>query len=450
MSAPAQLLNNSLLLLLALGLVALNGFFVASEFALVKLRQTRARELAQLKGWRGRLLGKVHSQLDVYLSACQLGITLASLGLGWVGEPAFAELLEPLLAAVGVSSPETVHAISFAVAFTIISFLHIVVGELAPKSMAIRRPEGVSLWTAAPLYLFYWLMYLPIQLLNRSANGVLRLVGLRASGHDHESTYSTSELQMILRDSHERTDSEESGVNAVLAYAADLHELEASDLMRPRRELVTLDYDASYADVRRTIQRHRYSRYPVLDQDEQAIGLVHIKDVLLEPPGEDFPTRFRALISPIQRYHEDDPAIELLRAFRAGAPHLALVVDGDDAVEGFISFEDVLEALLGDIVDEHEKQRPGQVERRIVELRDGSLLLRGDTPLFRLERALGQRIEADDAIATVAGLLMQRLDRMPAKGDRVDFGSYAITVQRAKGPRVELVRLTRDASRQAA
>jgi CBS domain containing-hemolysin-like protein len=253
-------LNNLLLVLLAVGLVALNGFFVASEFALVKLRQTRARELAQAKGWRGLLLGKVHGQLDAYLSACQLGITLASLGLGWVGEPAFAELLEPLLAMAGITSVETIHAISFAVAFTIISFLHIVVGELAPKSMAIRRPEGVSLWTAAPLYLFYWVMYLPIQLLNRSANGVLRLVGLGGDGSHHEATYSAGELQMILRDSHERTDNEESGVNAVLAYAADLHELEASDLMRPRRELVTLDHDDSYADVRRTIQKHRYSR----------------------------------------------------------------------------------------------------------------------------------------------------------------------------------------------
>ena len=126
------------------------------------------------------------------------------------------------------------------------------------------------------------------------------------------------------------------------------------------------------------------------------------------------------------------------------------MVDGDDAVEGFITFEDVLEALLGDIVDEHEKQRPGQVERRIVELRDGSLLLRGDTQLFRLERELGERIDADDEIATVAGLLMQRLDRMPAKGDSVDFGAFTITVQRAKGPRVELVRLTRNTDRQAA
>lgn len=443
-------LNNSLLVLLALGLVALNGFFVASEFALVKLRQTRAQELARLHGWRGRLLGRVHGQLDAYLSACQLGITLASLGLGWVGEPAFAELLEPMLTRAGITSVETIHAIAFAVAFTIISFLHIVVGELAPKSMAIRRAERVSLWTAAPLYVFYWAMYLPIQLLNRSANGVLRLVGLGGDGSHHEATYSARELQMILRDSHERTDSEESGVNAVLAYAADLHELEASDLMRPRRELVTLAADDSYADVRRTIQKHRYSRYPVLDGDEQVIGLVHIKDVLLEPPGEDFPTRLRALIAPVRRFHEDDPAITLLREFRAGAPHLALVVDGDGAVEGFITFEDVLEALLGDIVDEHEHQRPGQVERRIVELRDGSLLLRGDTPLFRLERELGERIEADDEIATVAGLLMQRLDRMPAKGDRVDFGTYAITVQRAKGPRVELVRLTRSPDRQAA
>ena len=163
------------LILFALFLVVLNGFFVAAEFAMVKLRSTRVETIANQHGWRGTILRKVHNQLDAYLSACQLGITLASLGLGWVGEPAFAELLEPLLAAIGVHSEEVIRGVSFFTAFFIISYLHIVVGELAPKSWAIRKPELLSLWTAVPLYLFYWAMYPAIYLLNASANAILRL-----------------------------------------------------------------------------------------------------------------------------------------------------------------------------------------------------------------------------------------------------------------------------------
>ena len=186
------------LILFALFLVLLNGFFVAAEFAMVKLRSTRVEAIADAHGWRGRILRKVHHQLDAYLSACQLGITLASLGLGWVGEPAFAHLLEPVLAAVGIDSPALVHGIAFFTAFFIISYLHIVVGELAPKSWAIRKPELLSLWTAAPLYLFYWLMYPAIYLLNASANAILRIAGQGEPGPHHEHHYTRDELKLIL------------------------------------------------------------------------------------------------------------------------------------------------------------------------------------------------------------------------------------------------------------
>src|SRR5476649_1350210 len=191
------------MILFALILVLLNGFFVAAEFAMVKLRATRVEAIAHKNGWRGQILRTVHSQLDAYLSACQLGITLASLGLGWVGEPAFAGLLEPLFRAVGVTSPQIVHGAAFVIAFSVISFLHIVVGELAPKSLAIRRPERIGLWSALPLYGFYWTMYPAIWLLNKSANLVLRATGLAGKGgkSGHDSHYSVDELKQILRTS---------------------------------------------------------------------------------------------------------------------------------------------------------------------------------------------------------------------------------------------------------
>ncbi len=161
--------NNLFLIAVAFFLVVLNGFFVAAEFALVKLRQTRVKAISKVYGFRGKILAKVHTQLDAYLSACQLGITLASLGLGWVGEPAFAGLLEPVFSYAGVQSPELIHGISFASAFFTISYLHIVLGELAPKSFSIREPELVSVWTSVPLYAFYWVMYPAIWILNNSS-----------------------------------------------------------------------------------------------------------------------------------------------------------------------------------------------------------------------------------------------------------------------------------------
>lgn len=438
-------LNNVLLVALALALVLLNGFFVAAEFSLVKLRSTRAQELAAQSGWRGRILGRVHDRLDTYLSACQLGITLSSLGLGWVGEPAFANLLAPVFSVLGIESEPTIHTISFIVAFSVLSFLHIVIGELAPKSMAIRRPEVVSLWTAAPLYAFYWLMYPAIELLNRSANVALRAAGLEGTGGGHgaDASYTHDELKMILHLSRPASDNPESSLNAMLAHTLELQDLVASDLMRPRRELMGLACDASHAEVRRIVQKYGYSRYPLLDEDEQVIGVVHVKDLLLEPPGDDYALRLRRLARELHRFREDTPALEVLRRFRQGAPHLALVDDAEGTMEGFLTLEDVLEAMLGEIADEYEPRRAGQVDRRIVHLADGSLLLAGNTPIYRLERVLGSALDGSDEVDTVAGLIMQKLDRIAVRGDMIAVGDHELLVQRVTGPRIERVRITR-------
>ena len=269
------------MILFAFLLVLLNGFFVAAEFAMVKLRATRVESIAELHGWRGSILRKVHNQLDAYLSACQLGITLASLGLGWVGEPAFAHLLEPLLAAVGVDTPELVKAISFFVAFFVISYLHIVVGELAPKSWAIRKPELLSLWTAVPLYLFYWLMYPAIYLLNASANTILRIAGQGEPGPHHEHHYSREELKLILHSSRGQDPSDQ-GMR-VLASAVEMGELEVVDWANSREDMVSLDAKAPLKEILAMFRRHKFSRYPVYDAErEEFVGLLHIKDLLLE------------------------------------------------------------------------------------------------------------------------------------------------------------------------
>ncbi|MDB5985608.1 MAG: corC1 [Nevskia sp.] len=442
-------LQNLSLVLSALLLVLLNAFFVAAEFAIVKLRHTKVEELRRMHGLRGRILATVHRQLDAYLSACQLGITLASLGLGWIGEPAFAALLETPLAALGLDrNPETEQSIAFVLAFATISYLHIVVGELAPKSVALRKPEAVSLWTAAPLYLFYWTMFPFIWVLNASANWTLRRAGLEAAGaHGDETPYSHDELRMIVHLSRAGVDDASSELNRMLAHTLDLSELQASDVMRSRRELITLTSDDSHADVRRTLQIYRYSRYPYVDAvTGTVLGVLLLKDLYLLGPGADFRERLQAQLRPIQCFAEQAPVAELLRSFRLGAPHLALVQDFDGSMVGFVTMEDILEAVFGEITDEHERERLTQINREPQWLEDGSLLVRGDTPLYRLERETGEAIPESAAVSTVTGLLMRRLGQMPEVGVCADIGGWTACVMKARGTAVEAVRLVRRAA----
>ncbi len=425
------------LILFALFLVVLNGFFVAAEFAMVKLRSTRVEAIADKHGWRGRILRTVHNQLDAYLSACQLGITLASLGLGWVGEPAFAHLLGPVLEYAGIDSPKLVHGIAFFTAFFIISYLHIVVGELAPKSWAIRKPELLSLWTAVPLYLFYWLMYPAIWLLNASANTILRIAGQGEPGPHHEHHYSRDELKLILHSSRARDPSDQ-GMR-VLASAVELGELEVVDWANSREDLIFLEHDAPLADILSVIRRHKYSRYPVHDEQKgEFIGVLHIKDLLLALSALDsLPESFdlAELTHPLERVTKHMPLSRLLEQFRQGGAHFAVVEEADGKVVGFLTMEDVLEVLVGDIQDEHRK-----TERGVLAYQPGKLLVRGDTPLFKVERLLGidlDHVEAD----TLAGLIYESLNRVPEEEEVLETDGLRIIVKKMKGPKIVLAKV---------
>ena len=427
------------LVLFAFFLVLLNGFFVAAEFAIVKLRATKVEAIASQHGWRGKILRTVHHQLDAYLSACQLGITLASLGLGWVGEPAFAHLLEPLFEALGVENEAVIHGAAFAVAFFIISYLHIVVGELAPKSWAIRKPELLSLWTAVPLYLFYWAMYPAIFLLNASANAILRVAGQGEPGANHDHPYSRDELKLILHSSRAHDPSDQD--IRVLASAVEMGELEVADWANSREDLVYLKRNADMEDLFGILRRHKYSRYPVYDEEAgEFIGLVHIKDLLLELArlGE-LPQKLDLdeVIRPVERISRHMPLTTLLEEFRKGGVHFALVEEADGKVIGYLTMEDVLEALVGDIQDEHRK-----AERGVLAYQPGKLLVRGDTPLFKIERLLGvdlDHIEAD----TLAGLIYETLNRMPEEEEALETSGLRIIVKKMKGPKVVLAKVVK-------
>lgn len=432
-------MTNVLLVVLALFLVALNGFFVAAEFGIVTLRKTRIRAIAKTSGLRGKILAKVHGQLDAYLSACQLGITLASLGLGWVGEPAFAALLEPLFGFIGVTSDKIIHTVSFVFAFGVISFLHIVVGELAPKTLAIRMPEAIGLWCAIPLYGFYWAMYPAIWLLNGSASLVLRMAGLSGAG-GHDTHYSTEELKLILRTSQpgEKFTRDE---RHILAQSLDFGKMTVADLMRPINEVIALHENRSIADNLETVRRNRLSRYPYFDANgEDVLGVIHLKDLFLAQQSGKAITDLADYLRPVEVISARTPAPDIFRRFKTGASHFAMIGEKGKRPVGFITLDNLLGAMVGEIRDEFRLNENDWLRQP-----DGTLIGKASLPIFSLERALGIDIENEemglDEVESVGGLLMVKLGDIPTQGQRIAFSRFDVVVKKMNGPRIVLVKV---------
>lgn len=427
-------MNNLFLIAIAILLVALNGFFVAAEFGLVRLRTTRIRAIAKTQGWRGRVLAKVHARLDAYLSACQLGITLASLGLGWIGEPAFADLITPALSRLGIQSPEVLHSIAFVVAFSVISFLHIVVGELAPKSFAIRSPEKTGLVSAAPLYGFYILMFPAIRLLNVSANLILRLFGVKQS-QGHEPHYTAEELKLILRGNRRSGKFTQDEWN-VLASTLDFSELQVSDLMRPLHELVALYAKMSLNENLRAVCQKRFSRYPYFDRNGvDVLGMIHLKDLFFAQQQGKSIDDLRQYLRPVHYVSAHTPALELFRNFRAGAAHFAIVGQKNHTPRGFITLDNLLGAMVGEIRDEF---RPNVAEW--IRLDDGTIVAKGSLAICSLERVLGIDIENEELEleneVSVGGLILAKLGDIPVEGQQIEFRQFDVVIDKMQDSRI--------------
>lgn len=423
---------NFLLVLLAIALIFLNAFFVAAEFGMVKLRDTRVSAIEKNYGLRGLILGQVHRQLDAYLSACQLGITLASLGLGWIGEPAFADLLTPAFKTLGIVSHEVVEVFAFFTAFSLISFLHIVVGELMPKSLAIRKAEAISLWTAIPLYAFYWLMYPAIWLLNICSNFLLKKIGSTASRDDV--TYSTEEIKLILSTSHahgELTQAETEIIKRTLNFA----DLTVTEVMRPYEAMVALDLRQPMSDLLKIIIEHRYSRYPVYEENKQnIIGMVHVKDLFFNLYQQQPITDLKLLVRPILKISHRLSTLELLRQFREGMPHIALIYSAKKTLVGFMTLDNLLRVLIGRIQDEFHNTQDDWVKNP-----DGSLLLQGSFSLYTLEKALGYKLKLsrkEKKLHTFMGLILSRLGVLPKVGERIALDEFEFLIKKMHGARI--------------
>ncbi|QEY51628.1 hemolysin family protein [Legionella longbeachae] len=426
---------NFLLVFLALILVLLNAFFVAAEFGMVKLRVTRVKAIKNIYGLRGKILFQVHKHLDAYLSACQLGITFASLGLGWIGEPAFAHLLEPLLFFIGVNSPQLTTIIAFFVSFTFISFLHIVVGELMPKSLAIRQSERVSLWTALPLYGFYWLMFPAIWILNSCSNFLLRVFNLDAV-HQGEHSYSTEEIKLLLNASHLHGELTEDEVE-IIEHTFDLADLKVTEVMRFTEEMVMIPINKPMKQVMDIIMEHRYSRYPVYDPDKKdVIGIIHVKDILpvLYQQGEV--KELRSLLRPMLKVSRRLPALDLLRKFREGMPHFALVYSGRKTILGFVTLDNLLQILIGRIKDEFHRTKVDWVLND-----DGSISASGNCSIYSLEQAIDRDIHVDNNIDILNGLFFYRLGYVPKEGEQIDFPEFHAEIESATASKILKVKI---------
>jgi putative hemolysin len=434
----------------ALGLLAVmvlllaNGFFVATEFAIVAVRRSRLEELAREGHPRAALAQQVVGHLDAYIAACQLGITMASLALGWIGEPALAHLLEPSLQRlVGRWAPAAAHGIAVAVAFAVITGLHIVAGELAPKGIALQHPEATTLWVARPLQWFYFVFRWPITALNAVGNGVLRLIGLRPTT-GHEMVHSAGELQLLVKASQRAGLVEESEAR-IAARAFQFADLTAGDLMTPRTELEAITIGIGREDLLRSLATSRHSQLLVYEGSlDNILGVIRVRDLvpLLAQPQEPFD--IRPFIRPILTVPESRGADDLLEDLRKAGRSLAVVVDEYGGTAGIVTIGDLMRALVGRIDEESAVGEPAGVTPQS----DGSLLVDGLIRVHELEELLGTELDEAERgdVATVGGLFMARLDHMPRPGDEVTVAGHRLRVEKLDGRRVAAVRLYRERS----
>jgi CBS domain containing-hemolysin-like protein len=429
-------------------LVAANAFFVATEFAFVKIRgsQLKSMQVKGKKDWRLGLAIRVTKHLDRYLSATQLGITLTSLGLGFVGEPVVAEWLKKpvahfdaatgLLAMVHISRDLAVDSIAYTIAFASITFFHIVLGELVPKYFAIQRPRTVVMWFAPPLVIFYHVCYPFIWLLNRTANRLLIWMGIPlAKEFDHG--FNQEELQYVLMNSRHVHPSDEL-VNKLMLKALRLKETTAEQVMLPRDQVVMLWRDKSVADNLAIAQKSGYSRLPFCgDSPDQILGVIHVKELLWQYQVLGAQTSLAAIVRPVLTFMTKTRLPAMLELFRRSRNHLALVLDADEKMLGLVSFEDVLEELVGDIRDEFDIEKGPFFERSA-----DAVLVDADLPLRDLAVETGWPLSTQTT-DTVEQWALRHWGFVPHAGAQLEIEGFQLTCTEVGARRIRRLRVVR-------
>jgi CBS domain containing-hemolysin-like protein len=423
----------ALKILAVLALVLVNGFFVAAEFALVRIRETQLDELVAQNRAGARMARHIVRHLNTYLSATQLGITMASLGLGWIGEPVFASLLSPVLAAIGLTSPVWQHSISFTFGFSVLTFLHITAGELAPKWLTIQKPLSVAVLAARPLNWFYLAFYPFNRLLNLAARWLLKKIGIQPDGQS-EDLHSEEELRLLIASAQ----TQGGGHNLVL-NALDLRRRIVREVMRPRHEISGFNTEASIAECLQQAERTRYSRFPLCvgGNLDQTLGVIHVKDLYAWRNKAHTARDLLPVAHPIIYVPETARLEPLLNRFLDRKLHLALVVDEYGGTLGIATLENVMEELVGQIQDEFDQEAP-----ELTPLGENTWEAAGTLPLHELEKITGH-VAHSESVATVSGWLTQKLGGFPKEGDSLTVRACELRVEEMDGPRVARLKITR-------
>jgi CBS domain containing-hemolysin-like protein len=423
-------------LLLALFLVGLNGFFVAAEFALVRVRDSRIQQLEQEGSARARVVRDALRDLDAYLSVCQVGITMASLGLGWVGEPAVAHLIEPFLGAAGITNERVVSIIAFVVGFAIITYAHLVFGEQAPKYFSIQRAEATSLWISRPLRIFMVLFRPLVWVVNASTNFVLRPWGVKLGGEME--AHSEEELRIMISSataSGELEPEEREYLNNVF----DFGDRVAREVMVPRPDIESLRVDLPLPEMVDAAVFGRYTRYPVYEEDlDHILGAVHVKDLLRAARENPDDFDVRSIIRDCLVVPENKPIEQILREFQQRKLQMAIVIDEWGSVEGLITIEDVLEEIVGEIQDEFDEG-----EAAIEEIGDGVYAVDGRIPITEVNEYFELDLPHED-FDTIGGYVLGALGRPPEPGDTIEADGVTLHVKSVDGPRVSMLTLRRE------
>ena len=444
---------SSLLGLIAvLVLIATNGFFVAGEFALVKIRSTRIKQLVTEGNKTARVVQNQIEHLDTYIASTQLGITLASLALGWIGEPALAHLVEPLFAWIGGEAAEALtHSLAIAISFSLITAGHIILGELVPKPIALQRTEGAVFLVSRPLQVFTWLLRPVIVLMNGIGNSVIRLLGLQAAS-EHASVHSVEELEMLVAQSRQGGVLEEQE-EELLHQVFDFGDKRVQQIMIPRGAIAGAPLSSSLTDLRTRFAQEQYTRLPVYESSiETIVGMVHLKDVFAQfaspqPNREASAFDLKSLLRPVLFVPEQAPLEGVLAQMRSKRIHLGVVLDEYGATSGMVTLEDILEELVGEVQDEFDT-REGGVRSEIEVLPDGTSSVDGLLPLSNFAdrfEVVPEPVQAH----TLGGYIFERLDRLPQIGDTVALGKYQLRVEELAGRRIARVRVEPQGARGA-
>ncbi|MCL6604871.1 MAG: hemolysin family protein [Paenibacillus sp.] len=413
-------------------LILLTAFFVATEFAMVKLRSSRISQMVMEGRKNAIAVQRVAANLDGYLSACQLGITITALGIGALAEPAFEQMLLPLFDWLGINV-DLSHVLAFALAFFIATFLHVVVGELAPKTAAINKPEEISLMTALPIIWFYKILYPLIWLLNGSANLLVRMFGMKPAS-EHGDAHSEEEIRLILSESYEsgKINKAEYGyVNRIFNF----DEMLAREIMVPRTDMVCLFTDYSLQENLAIIRKEQYTRFPVAEGNkDNIIGMINTKQLYLQydnNPNFDF----KGLIQPVLTVSEVTPVKKVLTRMQLERVHIALLLDEYGGTSGLITIEDILEEIVGEIRDEFD----GDERRNVEKLSDFNYLFDGKVSLLEIKQLTGLDFE-DEEVTTIGGWLYSHLND-PAVGKSLIRENVQIIVREMNRHRIRKVEI---------